>query len=176
MVHKLLIEEHVKKHQIRKANLGCGLAKKIGFLNVDREPSYKPDFLLDFDDPWPLPNNWFERIDCEHCLEHVKDVPRFMNLCHEILKPEGVLNLTIPYWSGRWSTGDPTHIHHFNEDSFNGWTVWFSQYRHLNQGHQFIEVRRELFKEPADVDRAALTLKGFGEILGMFFVFKKPHS
>ena len=156
-------------NKFSKLNLGCGPKKKAGYLNVDQEATYKPEITLDLNQDWPFPNNHFLEVTAEHILEHVREVPHFINRVHDILKPGGLFDVTIPYWSGQWATGDPTHIHLFNEDSFNGWTVWYDRYFHLNSGRRFHEKARFFSIEGKDVDRMELVRRGFGEVLGIRF-------
>jgi SAM-dependent methyltransferase len=155
--------------EFEKINLGCGPSKKAGYLNVDQEGSYKPEIVLNLNSDWPFKTNYFREVIAEQIVEHIVDVPRFINSVHDILRPGGLFDFSVPYWSGQWATGDPTHIHFFNEDSFNAWTVWFERYRHLNQGRRFHERARFYSFEGKDVDRTDLVRRGFGEILGIRF-------
>jgi predicted SAM-dependent methyltransferase len=150
-------------------NLGCGPSKKHRYLNVDLEGTYKPEIVLDLNGDWPFEKNFYREVFAENILEHIYDAPRFINAVHDILRPGGLFDVSIPYWSGQWATGDPTHIHFFNEDSFNGWTVWADRYFHLNQGRRFSEKGRFFRIEGKEVDRIELVRRGFGEVLGIRF-------
>lgn len=82
-----------------KVNYGCGETKLPGFLNVDIEPSVKPDLVCDLrTEPFPLKNESTVLIQCIHNLEHIEMVhwPKLFFEFHRVLKPEGKLYLAYP--------------------------------------------------------------------------------
>lgn len=173
MVNNEYLETLVRKKGVRKLSLGAGKKKPIGFLSADGERHYQPDVLIDLDGPWYFPKDWFSHILAEHIIEHVRDVPAFMNNCHDILLEGGELQIICPYWAGRWATGDPTHIHLFNQDSFNAWSSWAGNYVHLNGHRCFDLVKFAFMMEPPEITDENLKTLGFTRIVGMDLTLKK---
>lgn len=173
MFNNEYLEVLVRKKGVKKLSLGAGQKKLEGYLTADKEGTYKPDIRLDLDGPWYFPKGWFTHILAEHIIEHVREVPAFMNNCHDILDLGGELRIICPYWAGRWATGDPTHIHLFNQDSFNGWSSWAENYIHLNGHRRFELIAFGFMMEPPDITDENLKTLGFTRIVGMDLTLKK---
>lgn len=90
----------------RMLHLGCGPVilrdPKCDWVNVDIEPSHKPDLCFDYTDPCII--NLLERRSFSgaysvHSFEHLP-FPGGVGLafinCYNLLKPEGVLRLVVP--------------------------------------------------------------------------------
>jgi hypothetical protein len=173
MQNNEFLSGQIRKKGIKKISLGSGRQKPIGFLSADLAGVYQPDVVIDLNENWQLPKDWFTDVLAENIIEHIQDVPDFMNQCHDILELNGELKIIVPYWAGRWATGDPTHIHFFNLDSFNGWTCWHDRYIHLNQRRRFQQISVVPMMEDGLTDKAELARLGFCPILGMEFTLKK---
>ncbi len=107
-----------------KLNLGCGRARRDDCLNVDRRPSVGPDLQWDLDQyPYPLPSQHFEMIYALDIVEHLADLPVFMEEAHRLLRPDGVLEVTTPHFSCANSYTDPTHRLHLGYFSFDFFTA-----------------------------------------------------
>ena len=76
--------------------LGCGFNLLDGWLNTDLRPTYGAAFL-DVTQPFILQNNSVNYIFMEHLLEAftIKQVKSILKECFRILKPNGVLRITI---------------------------------------------------------------------------------
>jgi predicted SAM-dependent methyltransferase len=108
-----------------RLNVGCGSVKKEGYLNVDVDPSVKPDLILSLDETLPFLSGVFERVEAYHVVEHVypwmaldvlKDFLR-------ILKPGGKLAIECPNIESAcsWLSGNP----HYDWDSQMGmWAIY----------------------------------------------------
>jgi SAM-dependent methyltransferase len=105
----------------RRLNLGCGLKPRPDCLNVDLRG--QPDLVWDLERrPYPLPRDHFEAIYALDVVEHLADVPGFMEEAHALLAPDGVLEISTPHFSCANSYTDPTHRHHFGYFSFDYFT------------------------------------------------------
>lgn len=97
-----------------KLNLGCSDDHKPGYVNVDRV--LPADELVDLDKPWPWPDSSASEIYARHVFEHLPSKIECMNEAHRVLKPGGLLDLTVPcvmLADGRVNPGafaDPTHV------------------------------------------------------------------
>jgi len=139
------LEERVTSTKVTEAkipprlNLGSGKDWRTGYFNVDRDPYWEPDAVLDFGKPLPirkpieterfgtimLENNSFEEIIANDTLEHIPNLMTAMNSCLNLLKIGGMFRISVPYdlsW-GAWQ--DPTHVRAFNERSWLYYTDWF---------------------------------------------------
>jgi SAM-dependent methyltransferase len=97
--------------EMKKLNLGSGDFKKEGYLNVDWNPDYKPDFVHDLNNlPWPFPNSSFDVVEADHVLEHlVPDPIVTMREIHRILKPEGLAIIRAPHASRAMFNSEHRH-------------------------------------------------------------------
>jgi SAM-dependent methyltransferase len=122
-----------------KLNLGSGKDWREDHFNVDFDPYWQPDTVLDFNHPLPigkpletqrfgtivLENNSFDEIIANDSLEHIPSLMTAMNSCLNLLKVGGLFRISVPYdlsW-GAWQ--DPTHVRAFNERSWLYYTDWF---------------------------------------------------
>jgi len=123
----------------RRLNLGSGKDWREDCFNVDVDPYWEPDAVLDFDRPLPigqplhttrfgaftLENNFFDEIITNDVLEHIPHLTVAMTSCLNLLKVGGLFRISVPYdlsW-GAWQ--DPTHVRAFNERSWLYYTDWF---------------------------------------------------
>jgi predicted SAM-dependent methyltransferase len=52
-----------------RLNLGCGVNRKPGYVNVDREAAASPDLVVDLERfPWPWPTDSIDEVAMEHVL------------------------------------------------------------------------------------------------------------
>jgi SAM-dependent methyltransferase len=123
----------------RKLNLGSGKDWREDYFNVDIDPYWQPDAVLDFNLPAPigqslptprfgsvlLQNNYFDEIIANDALEHIRNLTTAMTTCLNLLRVGGLFRIAVPYdlsW-GAWQ--DPTHVRAFNERSWLYYTDWF---------------------------------------------------
>lgn len=109
----------IKMEQIKKLNIGCGYDKREGFLNIDKAKEVNPDMVVDIENGLPFPDNMFNEIYSEHCLEHITpDKWRFvLNEIARVSKDGCVLELDLPFHN--WAT--MSHPDHFRVFGFASW-------------------------------------------------------
>jgi SAM-dependent methyltransferase len=129
----------IERNIPRKLNLGSGKDWREDHFNVDIDPYWEPDAVLDFGRPLPigqtisterfgevaLENEYFEEIIANDALEHIPSLMTAMSSCLGLLKVGGLFRISVPYdlsW-GAWQ--DPTHVRAFNERSWLYYTDWF---------------------------------------------------
>jgi predicted SAM-dependent methyltransferase len=81
-----------------KLNLGCGLQKLEGYVNVDIDPNLKPDEVFDFTRTFPYADESVEEIVAYHVLEHLpKHIHRSIySEIYRVLVPSGRLVISFP--------------------------------------------------------------------------------
>jgi predicted SAM-dependent methyltransferase len=83
-----------------KLHLGAGPIHLKGWVNIDIEPTHKPDICMDYLDLDEVyPENHVDLIYSCHSIEHLPyphGVVEFFNQCNRVLKPGGTLRLVVP--------------------------------------------------------------------------------
>jgi predicted SAM-dependent methyltransferase len=117
-------------------DLGCGKAKRPGFIGIDRRRFEGVDGVADltknrwlFDQPtlggidllplgereFMLPDSSVSEAHCSHFLEHLEhnqrqpERVRFMNELWRVLIPGGTATIITPHWASNRAYGDFTH-------------------------------------------------------------------
>lgn len=105
-------------------NLGCGLDHRQDAINVDINPSKRPDIKADL-----TANEWtwqeygtVDQIIANHILEHIPNPVNFMDECWKMLKPHGILHIRVPHYEHVTAFSDPTHCNFFTEKTFKLFT------------------------------------------------------
>lgn len=95
-----------------KLDLGCGKAKKEGFVGVDCRKFPGVDQVADLTKPWPWKSNSVDEVHASHFLEHLTGMQRahFANELYRVLKPGGSkATIIVPHWLSCRAYGDVTH-------------------------------------------------------------------
>jgi len=93
-------------------------------------------------------------------MEHLTDIPLVMKELHRISKPNAKIRIIVPYYNCYGAYNDITHLHYFNEYSFEPF------YKKSTRGNYFINEKFELINLSLILTR-----------LGKFFFFdfiRKP--
>lgn len=110
-----------------KYNLGCGAEKIFGFVNIDKNPIFQPDLLLDLEQtPWSsIESNSADYIMMSHIFEHLGQTPdAFINIMKElyrIAKPDCEIFIKVPHPYHYVYITDPTHIRPITPELFGPW-------------------------------------------------------
>jgi len=85
---------------MKKLNLGCGISKKIDYINVDILESLKPDIVYNLESfPYPFKAESFDLIEANHILEHLSEPFEVMKELHRIVKKGGIIIIRVPHFS-----------------------------------------------------------------------------
>ncbi|MDX7952121.1 hypothetical protein P7D22_13150 [Lichenihabitans sp. Uapishka_5] len=122
-------------------NLGSGKDFQPEAFNIDIDASWAPDAVLDLGavdipaegirlaterfGPVQLRPGQFDRIVANDVLEHVPNLMRLMTGCLDLLRLDGVFEISVPYDLSLGAWQDPTHVRGFNERSWLYYTDWF---------------------------------------------------
>lgn len=98
-----------------KFNMGCGLNKQPGFLNVDASPMCNPDQVWDLEStPWPWEDSCATHVAFLHSLEHMGAAPEvFFDIIREtyrIARPGCWVTIHVPHPRHDNFISDPTHV------------------------------------------------------------------
>lgn len=100
---------------LKRLNLGCGLNKFEGYLNVDSSNLVKPDQIVDLNvTPWPWKDNEFGHIVAKDVLEHLgTEKTSFIDIIKEMYRISdngAVWEIQVPHWRCDIAVDDPTHL------------------------------------------------------------------
>lgn len=98
-----------------KLNMGCGLNKKNGYVNVDKFVECQPDIQMDLDVlPWEFEDNSVDEVLFNHSLEHIgANSDTFLGIMKElyrIARSGAILQINVPHPRHDNFIGDPTHV------------------------------------------------------------------
>ena len=114
-----------------RLNLGCGLRRRKGYINIDNRKEVNPDMRLDVTEGLPFEDGTVDEIQAIDFLEHIpigKVVPLIEEI-YRVLKPGGSFVSLTPSTDGRGAFQDPMHVSFWN---FNSWLYYMDDiYRDL---------------------------------------------
>jgi hypothetical protein len=108
----------------KRLNLGCGLKKIEGFVNVDISPTVKPDQIVDLNQfPWPFADNEFDHIVAKDIIEHLgetsKDFISAIKEMYRISHNGAIWEVQAPHWRCDIAIDDPDHKRLITMGMFN---------------------------------------------------------
>lgn len=95
-----------------KLDLGCGKAKREGYIGVDSRQFDGVDVVCNLgQDRWPWGDDTVDEAHCSHMVEHLTPSERihFVNELHRVLKKGGKCQIIVPHWASCRAYGDLTH-------------------------------------------------------------------
>ncbi len=101
-----------------RLNLGaCDEQSRVaGYVSVDIAKG--ADVVADLTKAWPWETSTVDEVLAIDLIEHLPDKIFTMNEAFRVLKPGGILKITVPTTDGRGAWQDPTHISFWNRNSF----------------------------------------------------------
>lgn len=102
-----------------KINLGAGNDIRLGYINHDIAHLKNIDVVHDLNVyPWPWATESCDEIIMKDVLEHLDNFVRALEEVHRILKRDGKIYISVPYWNSANAYIDPTHKRGFHEHTF----------------------------------------------------------
>ncbi len=100
--------------ELKKLDVGCGNQRLEDAVGIDQFPMPTVDIVHDVNHaPWPIENNRFEFIRCQHAIEHFRECHTVAREMFRVAKDGATVKFITPHYSSYASWGDPTHVHHF---------------------------------------------------------------
>lgn len=130
--YRLIPPEHLKG--LLRLNLGCGLRKLAGFVNIDSRASVAPDLVHDVTAGLPYEENAAAEVQAIDFLEHLPRAALIpvLNEAHRVLDPAGHMLIRVPNALSKahpeWAFGDPTHDFLFVRHTFDYFTAGHEQW------------------------------------------------
>lgn len=107
-----------------RINMGCGLNKLDGYINIDKFATCKPDLVVDLEKfPWPFESDSISEVLFNHSLEHLgqsSDV--FLEIMAELYRvcaPGARVFVNVPHPRHDHFLGDPTHVRQITPELFS---------------------------------------------------------
>ncbi|WP_051289484.1 methyltransferase domain-containing protein [Dolichospermum circinale] len=116
-------------------DLGCGTHKAEGFIGVDIIAGDQVDVIANLNGSFPFPDHSVDFIKAYDIIEHLPDRIHTMNEIWRILKPDGIVDISVPSTDGRGAFQDPTHVSFWNINSFMYYCQEFPPYLAGCQSH-----------------------------------------
>ena len=136
-----------------RINLGCGMFKRRGFVNVDSSSKVKPDIVADVTViPWKwAKKNQADVIFSDNLFEHIEPYAliKVVQECHRVLKPDGLLQVVVPViatGSLHSAFSDPTHVNYFTMETFDYYDHRHIRWKNYGRAYgipKFERVRQE---------------------------------
>lgn len=91
-------------------NLGCGpRLMKEPWVNADILDDIGADVVMDINLRWPWPDDTFDQLWANHCLEHGWDKLHLISELWRVCKPGAQVEIVVPLFSWPEFWNDPTH-------------------------------------------------------------------
>lgn len=121
-----------------KIYLGAGSDRKDGYLHLDAVEFPGINFVWKCPDRLPFEDSSVDEVFSQDFLEHIKpeDKIPLMNEIWRVLKPDGVMDHTIPMAGSRNDFGSPSHLSHWHPQQFEHFDIDSYRYRidHVYEG------------------------------------------
>ena len=95
-----------------RINIGSGIKRFPGFVNVDSDPRCNPDYVMRLGkDTFPFDDDTVDEVIAHHIFEHIGDgFFDFLKDLYRVCKHEAVIDVHVPHPRHDYFLGDLTHI------------------------------------------------------------------
>ena len=103
---------------MKELNLGAGPDIREGFDNQDYKKFRGINLVFNLESKkWPIKDNTYDFVLCNHVVEHIKGIFEFFNEIHRICKPNAMIKIEVPHYSTNFAFTQIDHKHYFGLDS-----------------------------------------------------------
>jgi hypothetical protein len=119
-----------------KINLGSGVKRYDGFLNVDRDISVNPDFVVDLEnDKLPFEDNSIIEIKAYHIFEHIgSNFFKFLQEIYRVCSNNAMIDVIVPHPRHDYFLGDPSHVRPITIEMMNRFSKKYNNTEKSNTG------------------------------------------
>lgn len=136
-----------------KLNLGAGSRRIDGYVNVDRVSIPGIDVVWDLDTgPWPWADGEVSAIVAKDVFEHVNEPILFMTECHRVLRDDGRLSITTPFFGHVSAFTDPTHKRFPTPFTFDYWVPGTVYYQEHNAAYGAVAFDKIAYNGPTEAN------------------------
>ena len=95
-----------------KLNLGSGIKRFPGFVNIDSDPNCNPDYIMQLGkDFFPFDENSVDEVIAHHVFEHIGEgFFNFLKDLYRVCKDGSIIDVHVPHPRHDYFLGDLTHI------------------------------------------------------------------
>ncbi len=166
-----------------RLDLGCGNAKRPGFIGLDQHPAEQVDHVLDLThDPYPFDDDSVDEIFSAHFLEHIEEPNHVFGEIGRVCKDGARIQFWTPYaWTNEAFLYG--HLHGITEEMWTHLGVTHRDlYSAMLRGHwllrRFVFVIQpatiaDLERRGVDLDFAVRYLKGVVHEFGVEAEFRR---
>ena len=153
--------DHADEDRVSKRlNLGCGTKKIEGFVNVDINPIFKPEKVVDLNKfPWPFEDNEFDHVVAKDVLEHLGETSSdFINAMKELYRIShngAIWEVQTPHWNCDIAIDDPDHKRKITPGMFH----LFNKNKSLEKMQQGMSDSALAFDHDIDIELVDMTFE-----------------
>jgi SAM-dependent methyltransferase len=162
--------ESLKQGQGIRLDIGCSDHKMPNWIGMDIRDLQGVDIVHDVQNiPYPIPTDSCFQILMSHLWEHLEPKCRIdvMDELWRIMKPQGQLLISVPYYLSIGACQDPTHYTCPNENTFTyfdpdlplyqiykpkPWKLIKNDYQMTGNLEVILEARKELSPKPKNLE------------------------
>lgn len=95
-----------------KLNIGSGIKKFEGYVNIDSDHNCNPDVVMILgEDKFPFDDNTVEEVIAHHVFEHIgSGFFDFMKELYRVCKHQAIIDVQVPHPRHDYFLGDLTHV------------------------------------------------------------------
>jgi len=108
-----------RRNRCIRLDLGCGRAKQLGYVGLDRRILPGVDVVANLEAPLPFGDNTLGAVYSNNVLEHLDNFELLMAELHRTVMPGGEIHLLVPHFSSPLSFSDFTHRRFFGYYTFD---------------------------------------------------------
>lgn len=132
-----------------KLNIGCGLDKRIGYINLDISAEANPDVVCNIEYGLPYPDDSMDEIIANNVLTQISTPIAFLLVMNElwrITKPTGVIYIRVPNAEDICAFQDPFDQRRFTVETFSYMEYHHRRYEQYGKHYGFKPFEVELLE------------------------------